>query len=171
MTGIQFRPSIYIAQSNPLPEPAKEQKKPEDLKTEEKTEEQIRENIPLIKGEPLLKEILMLGFVVREDIATVIKNDGNETGYPNLCRGLFHLSYEKTLRFKKVKATTSPISIEEIAQEFKKSMGKRVIWFISDFNTYQEKETQEKLKAVILKIWNTKNGGEPVKNFKDIIEK
>jgi hypothetical protein len=173
MIGIQFRPSFYIAQNSPTPEPAKApEKSPQDQKVEEKTKELIRENIPAIKGEPLLKEILMMGLIITEDHTAVIKNEANETGFPQLCKGILWLSFEDNQRFKKIKSTVhGPISIEEIAKQVAINFGKRKIWFIRDFETYQTKENQEKLKAVILKIWNSKNGGEAIKDFKDILEK
>jgi hypothetical protein len=162
------RQNLYIAQNTP----AVELKKPEDLKTEEKTKDLIRENIPVIKGEPLLKEILSLGLILTEDNGRIIKNEANETGYPQLCKGILWLSFEDNLKFKKIKSTAEgPLSLEEIVAQFPQSIGKRKIWFIRDFETYQAKENQEKLKAIILKVWNEKNGGEPVKDFKDILEK
>ncbi len=173
MTNIQFRANFYIAQNNPAPEPIKAEKKPEDFKIEEKTQELIYENIPNIKGEPLLKEILSLGLVFTEDHANVVKREASETGYPQLCKGILLLSFDDQKRFKKIKPTAhGPLSIEEIALKFPEKIGKRKIWFIRDFEIYQKKEVQEKLKEVILKIWNEKNGvANPVKNFEEIIER
>jgi len=115
-----------------------------------------------------------------DDVVNVIKNDDRSSGYPQLSIGLLLFCFQENStqsgpvdqKFRQIKPTRQgAISIKEIAQKFSEALGKRKIWFVRDLELYESEKTQEKLKAVILKIWNSKNIGEPVKDFKDILEK